>query len=248
MIGRLQARDNATCAERVASTPIGQRGTSSASAPASVDDVSKVAAGCEIDGSVGRLSGGQKRSDVVSKLAAGCKVDGSAGRPPRGQKRPIRLVPRETWMDEFTDYPEEDADSYTNSGLPPKKLIRRGSEVEIREWHDTPCRYGEACQAFLDGTCLFVHRKGIEEEEAEVAAGSVLRLRQIKDIYDNDMKLKLAAEKGGTSNTDIPACGEEREDANVDESQSDQVEAKGMAGYAKALVKRLQAVRQDVPS
>ena len=102
----------------------------------------------------------------------------------RGTKRKIKLVPRETWMNEFMGWKELDGDAYSRNGHPPKKLIlmKSKNEMEIRSWGKTPCRYGAACAAQKKGYCLFMHKNC--QDDVEVAAGSALRLRQIKHAFD----------------------------------------------------------------
>ena len=110
----------------------------------------------------------------------------------RGTKRNIRLVARDSWLPEFLSWRELDADSYSRNGHPPKKLIfvRNSGEVEIRDWRRTPCRYGQKCKALQRGVCAFKHDG---EDEVEIAAGSALRLRQIKQAFE-----RRRQEKGGT--------------------------------------------------
>ena len=114
------------------------------------------------------------------------------------RKRPIKLIARDTWAEEGKHQPEQDADTYSSTGLPPKKLIRRGSTLEIRDWKFTPCRYGANCKAHERHWCPFLHRTGEENEdqEEEVAAGSELRLRQIKSKLEKSESdaLKLSEE------------------------------------------------------
>ena len=107
----------------------------------------------------------------------------------RGTKRNIRLVARDSWLPEFLSWRELDADSYSRNGHPPNKLIlvRNSGEVEIRNWKNTPCRYGKRCKA---QQCFFKHDR---EGEVEIAAGSALRLRQIKQAFE-----RRRQEKEGT--------------------------------------------------
>ena len=92
--------------------------------------------------------------------------------------RKVKLVRRDTWDIRYKNHPEHDADSYSKNGHPPNKLINTGLNgiLEIRDWNQTPCRHGVACTAHAHGRCWFLHGG----EEIEVAAGSPLRLRQIK--------------------------------------------------------------------
>ena len=102
----------------------------------------------------------------------------------RGTKRKIQLVPCDSWMPEFMSWQELDGDAYSRNGHPPKKLIlnRSSKEMEIRSWNRTPCRYGEQCSAKKRGSCWFMHTNC--KDDVEVAAGSALRLRQIKHAFE----------------------------------------------------------------
>ena len=106
----------------------------------------------------------------------------------------VKLVSRDTWDSRSKNHPENDADAYSRNGHPPCKLIKTGlHDLEIRDWHQTPCRNGAACKAHARDVydaekapmqkqrflrCWFLHN--FEDEEIEVAAGSLLRIRQIK--------------------------------------------------------------------
>ena len=110
----------------------------------------------------------------------------------------VKLVSRNSWDSRFKNHPENDADTYSRNGHPPYKLIKTGlNDLEIREWHQTPCRNGPACKAHARDVCnakkapmlkqhflqcCFLHN--FEDEEIEVAAGSRLRMRQIKSIAE----------------------------------------------------------------
>ena len=68
-------------------------------------------------------------------------------------------------------------------------LVRNSGAVEIRKWDNTPCRYGAACKAHRRGHCAFNHD---DEAAVEIAAGSALRLRQIKQAFErNRTKLTM---------------------------------------------------------
>ena len=75
---------------------------------------------------------------------------------------------------------ELDGDAYSRNGHPPKKLVLKKSinELQIRSWSRTPCRYGDTCPGRQTGRCWFMHTSS--QDEVEVAAGSVLRLRRIQ--------------------------------------------------------------------
>ena len=62
-------------------------------------------------------------------------------------KGKIRLVVRDTWLDEYLEYAEFDGDSYSPNGHPPHKLMLSitTNEMAICEWQQTPCKYGEQC-------------------------------------------------------------------------------------------------------
>ena len=112
----------------------------------------------------------------------------------RGTERSIRLVARDSWLPEFLGWREMDADSYSRNGHPPRKLIllRNSGAVEIRKWDNTPCRYGPACKAQRRGKCAFNHD---DEAAVEIAAGSALRLRQIKQAFERGRtKLTMAGQ------------------------------------------------------
>ena len=108
----------------------------------------------------------------------------------RGEKRKIKLVARETWMDEYIPWKELDGDVYSRNGHPPKKLIlsKSTNTMAIRKWNETPCRYGAECKKHKRGHCWFLHENC--EDDVEVAAGSGLRLRQIKHAFETRIALK----------------------------------------------------------
>ena len=106
----------------------------------------------------------------------------------RGTKRKIKLVARKTWFPQFMSHREDDGDVYSRNGHPPKKLImlRSTSRTEVRDWNDTPCRYGKECKAHKRKMCWFKHEYC--EDEVEIAAGSSLRCRQIQRDLLNSCK------------------------------------------------------------
>jgi len=105
------------------------------------------------------------------------------------KRRFIKLKPRNTWLPEYASWEELDGDVYSHTGLPPKKLIwnKLTGAVAICHWSCTPCRYGESCQKHRQGKCLFKHSDC--SDEIEIAAGSPLRLRQIKNDFEKSGKI-----------------------------------------------------------
>ena len=109
----------------------------------------------------------------------------------RGTKRKIKLTARKTWFPQFMSHREDDGDVYSRNGHPPKKLImlKSTSGTELRNWNDTPCRYGRECKAHKRKMCWFKHDHC--EDEVEIAAGSALRCRQIQRDLLNSCKGKM---------------------------------------------------------
>ena len=71
-----------------------------------------------------------------------------------------------------------------------KKLIlsKSTNTMAIRKWNETPCRYGATCKKHKRRHCWFLHENC--EDDVEVAAGSGLRLRQIKHAFETRIALK----------------------------------------------------------